>query len=85
MGSLHSRDSRAIRHVGRDWSRWLAGLAVYHVMLALVVQPLVLPKEWVGRSFGRVRWAGRATRTDAWAPRFMEAMSSDALPGSWGP
>ncbi|CAK9114093.1 unnamed protein product [Durusdinium trenchii] len=24
---------------------WLAGLAVYHVMLALVVQPLVLPKD----------------------------------------
>ena len=36
-------------HVGvgwvRWWLRWLGALAVYHVLLAFIVQPLVLPKD----------------------------------------
>ena len=29
----------------RWWLRWLGALAVYHVLLAFMVQPLVLPKD----------------------------------------
>ena len=31
--------------------RWLSALAVYHVLLALVVQPLVFPKDSRGGGF----------------------------------